>query len=241
MPVEDLIEDFVFSEAVRQFWETRDRQGAEVKERGVSDQGSRGAVTGGQQMNEFANKISALMVGAGVAAEAIFVRQRLTELPGFYRPSKQWDLIVATTGELKVAVELKAQVGPSFGNNFNNRTEEALGTALDIWTAFREKAFKTSPAPWLGYLFLLEDSPRSKAPVAVREPHFGVFPEFRDASYARRYELFCRKLVLERQYNAACFLMAEHGKAAQRRNYTEPADDLSAKRFLSQLLRHVAP
>ena len=36
---------------------------------------------------------------------------------------------------------------------------------------------------------------QSKDPVAVVEPHFKVFPEFRDASYAKRYELLCRKLV----------------------------------------------
>jgi hypothetical protein len=27
---------------------------------------------------------------------------------------------------------------PSFGNNFNNRSEEAIGSASDIWIAYRE-------------------------------------------------------------------------------------------------------
>ena len=137
-------------------------------------------------------------------------------------------------------MELKAQVGPSFGNNFNNRTEEALGSALDLRTAYRERALQTTPRPFLGFLFLLEDAPESRAPVSVREPHFHVFPEFRDASYAKRYELFCRKIVLERHYTAACFLMADRKKVARRENYTEPADDLSAGAFLAELLRHVA-
>jgi hypothetical protein len=127
---------------------------------------------------------------------------------------------------------------PSFGNNFNNRTEEALGTALDIWTAYREGAFCTSPAPWLGYLLLLEDCPESRRPVGVREPHFPVFPEFHDASYAQRYELFCRKLVRERQYNSACFITASHDSPNLPQNYQEPAEDLCAGQFLSQLLNH---
>src|SRR5207249_3503997 len=131
----------------------------------------------------------------------------------------------------------KSHVG-SFGNNFNNRTEEAMGSALDIWTAYREGAFRTSPQPWLGYLLLLEDSPKSQNPVKVDEPHFPVFPEFHGASYARRYELFCRRLVLERHYSAACFLLASPGSATLSDNYREPAEDLSATRFLSQLLRH---
>jgi len=49
------------------------------------------------------------------------------------------------------AIEFKSQVG-SFGNNYNNRTEEAIGSASDIWGAYREGAFKPSARPWLGYL-----------------------------------------------------------------------------------------
>ncbi len=78
------------------------------------------------------------------------------------------------------------------------------------------------------------------APIGVSEPYFEVFPEFRNASYAIRYELFCRRLVRERQYSAACFLLASRGRAMDQDNYTEPAADLSAGRFLSQLLRHAA-
>ena len=59
--------------------------------------------------------------------------------------------------QLIVVLEVKSQVGPSFGNNFNNRTEEAIGSALDLWTAYREGAFNKTIRPWLGYLFLLED------------------------------------------------------------------------------------
>jgi hypothetical protein len=40
--------------------------------------------------------------------------------------------------------------------------------------------------PFLGWLMLLEDCPASRTPVAVREPHFRVFDEFRNASYAMR-------------------------------------------------------
>ena len=102
---------------------------------------------------------------------------------------------------LVAAVEFKSQIGPSFGNNFNNRSEEAIGTAQDIWTAYREGAFSMPERPWLGYLMLLEDCPRSTAPVAVRQPHFPVLPEFVDASYSRRYQLVLSKLVRERLYD----------------------------------------
>src|SRR5471030_2748197 len=77
-----------------------------------------------------------------------------------YRPEKKWDLIVISNKQLVCVMEFKSQVGPSFGNNFNNRTEEAIGSATDIWAAYREGAFKPSSRPWLGYLMLLEEAPR---------------------------------------------------------------------------------
>jgi hypothetical protein len=64
---------------------------------------------------------------------------RLLTLPGYFRPTKLWDLLVIHKSELIAAIELKSQVG-SFGNNFNNRTEEAIGTAHDLWTAYRQEA-----------------------------------------------------------------------------------------------------
>jgi len=128
---------------------------------------------------------------AGIKSECIFYKTAL-ELPVFFRPTKEWDLLVVRDGRLLVALEAKSQVGPSFGNNFNNRTEEAMGSALDLWTAFREGAFNQGIQPFLGYFFMLEDCPASQRPVRVQEPHFRVFPEFVDASYAKRYELFCR-------------------------------------------------
>ena len=222
---------------MKTFWQIRDRQIKDQERRGGSDQGARSAVTGGKQMDGFVRKIIELMTARGVDEGNIYTKK--THLPGFFRPVKGWDIVVVVDGVLMAAIELKSQVGLSFGNNFNNRTEEAMGTALDIWTAYREGAFCTSPAPWLGYLFLLEDCPESRSPVRTQETNFPVFKEFRGASYAKRYELFCRKLVRERQYNAACFIIADRERSNSAESYIEPADDLSADLFLSQLNRHV--
>ncbi len=140
---------------------------------------------------------------------------------------------------LIAAIEAKSQVGPSFGNNFNNRTEEAIGSALDLWTAFREKAYLESPQPFLGYFFMLEDCNASNRPVSVEEPHFKVFPEFVGASYMRRYELLCRKLVLERHYTASAFISST-SIGGIKGAYKTPTDDLSMERFAKVLIAHVA-
>lgn len=143
------IPEGVFSEAVRRFWETRDVQARRQRERGDTDRGSRSAVTGGRQMDGFIETIVQLLRQAEIPKEIIYFGRRLTHLPGYYRPSKEWDLVIATQDRLLAVLELKSQVGPSFGNNFNNRVEEALGSAVDLWTAYREGILPHPSAPWL--------------------------------------------------------------------------------------------
>jgi hypothetical protein len=230
--------DALVSEAVAHFWRIRNAQTASQAKRGKLDQGLRSAVTGGAQLDGFVSLIARIVSNAGVDDAKVFRKQSM-ELPGYFRPTKEWDIVVVVDGQLLAAVEAKSQVGPSFGNNFNNRTEEAIGSAVDLWTAFREGAYRASARPWLGYLFLLEECPRSLAPIRVKEPHFPVFPEFQGASYAKRYELLCRKLVLERHYEAAALLMAD-GSGGARGEYNEPATDLSFRQFAGSLAGHVA-
>ena len=226
------------AKAVEAYWQTRKGQADKQSSSGKKDQGARSAVTGGAQMNGFVHLVRDLVIDAGIKEHFLSYNTAL-ELPGFFRPTKEWDLLVVKNGQLVLALEAKSQVGPSFGNNFNNRTEEAIGSAVDIWTAYREGAFNTTIRPWLGYIFLLEDCRESRVPVRVKEPHFPVLPEFKDASYALRYELFCRKLVRERHYNTAAFLLSKREKGI-RGQYTEPAEDLKFEIFVRSLISHVA-
>ena len=221
------------SQAVAYFWRTRRSQVEKQKKTGTRDQGSRGAVTGGAQMDGFIRLVTGIIESAGIDKKYIYFRKSL-ELPGYFRPTKEWDLLVVKDKQLLLALEAKSQVGPSFGNNFNNRTEEAIGSALDLWTAYREGAFNKTVKPWLGYLFMLEDCTRSQSPVSVKEPHFEVFPEFKGASYAKRYEIFCRKLLRERHYNATCFITSGKDKGLKG-DFAEPAEDLKFDIFANSL------
>jgi len=188
-------------------------------------------------MDGFIDLFTEIITHSGVSEQYIF-RKKAIELPGFFRPTQEWDLLVVREDRLLVAIEAKSQVSPSFGNNFNNLTEEAMGSAIDLWTAYREGAFLAGPQPFLGYFFMLEDSDASNRPVKMQEPHFRVLPEFVGASYLRRYELFCRKLVLERHYTTAAFIVstADGGILGQ---FSTPAKDLSLKRFARILAAHL--
>lgn len=220
--------------AIKHFWNTRETQ---AQKQGISsgskDAGARSAVTGGAQMNGFINLVRDLLCESGLPEAHVYC-QKYIELPGWYRPEKKWDLLIVSDSKLVAGIEFKSQVG-SFGNNYNNRTEEAIGSAVDVWAAYREGAFKPSARPWLGYLMLLEEAPASLSPVRAREPHFKVFPEFKKASYAQRYEILLTKLVRERLYDAACFLMSNASDGPKGR-YTEPATELGFQNFVASLL-----
>lgn len=224
--------------AVRRFWATRDKQ-SRAQKRASKDRGSRGAVTGGKQMDGFIQLVRKLLIDAGVPEACIAIDSKV-ELPGWFRAEKKWDLLIVHEKELIAAVEFKSQIGPSFGNNFNNRTEEAIGSATDIWAAFREGAFRPSSRPFLGYLMLLEDCERSRTPVKVVEPHFGVFPEFRAASYRDRYAILVEKLLRERLYDGACLLCSSADDAATG-NFYEPNPELTYTKFIAPLLARVVP
>lgn len=221
--------------AVREFWRTRQRQSArQGRAGGARDMGARSAVTGGAQMSGFVRLVQALLADAGIPSESVSVR-RGVELPGWFRAEKAWDLLVVVDGRLIASVEFKSQIGPSFGNNFNNRTEEAIGSATDLLAAYREGAFAPSTRPWLGYLMLVEESAGSTRPVRVAEPHFRVFSEFRDAAYVKRYEILLTKLVRERLYDAACLLLTKRSTGVDGL-YREPVAELAFARFAELLL-----
>ena len=229
--------DQKLAKAIRLFWSTRNKQArTQGGITGKKDQGGRIAVTGGAQMNGFISLIKEILLEAGLPEATIFSKKRI-ELPGYFRPEKQWDLIIVSEGILLAGIEFKSQVGPSFGNNYNNRTEESLGNATDFWAAYREGAFRPSQRPWLGYLMLLEESPGSLRPVGVKEPHYKVFDEFRNASYSERYEILLTKLLRERLYDGACLLLSNRTEGS-RGMYKQPSMELGFQSFAGSLLAH---
>lgn len=199
------------SKAAAIYWQTRSGQAAAQKRRGVLDSGTRGQVTGGRQLDGFAKLVAEICIKAGFKKSEIFF-DRAVPVPGYYRPQKNWDIVVLRNGKLIAAIELKSQSG-SFGNNFNNRAEEVLGVSRDFWVAYRERVFGVTEAPWLGYLFLLEDSPSSSRAVALAKGPLPPSSVFSGTSYIRRYEILCERLVLERDYTATALLVSDKESA----------------------------
>jgi len=216
--------------AVLSFWDARDAAAARQAASGRTDAGRRGAVTAGNHLTGLEEIVCKEFVDAGFDPSSIR-RKTGIELPGFYRPAKKWDVVVLEAGLLVAAIEFKSQVGPSFGNNFNNRTEEAIGSAVDVWRAYEAGRFG-STRPWLGYFFILEDAPESTRPVSLPSTIFPVDPVFDGSSYRDRYLVLCQRLIRERLYDAACFLTATAGPQS---TIYEPAEELSFAAFASKI------
>lgn len=226
------------AEAVKHFWRTRvsqhEKQGIQT---GKKDAGNRAAVTGGKHADGFVNLIASIVKDAELPNIEVLVHTNVRKqrtLPGFFRPCKEWDVVVMCDNNLLAVIEIKSQVG-SFGNNFNNRVEEALGSATDFWTAYKNGVFKPTAKPWLGYLFMLEESASSLQPTRrIDLSPYPVDEKFQNLSYAQRYEMVCQRMVRELLYDSACFLTS-NSVDGRRGQFKQPNQELSIKNFAISL------
>ncbi len=184
--------DDIVGDAVGVFWASRST-GSDAQA------GSRGNVVAGKNLDGFTEVTRAVAAHCGLSEDCVFAKGRkYLTLPGYYRPHKNWDVLVIREGRLLAVLEFKSQVG-SFGNNFNNRAEEAIGNATDLWVANSEGAFSPErhlvyegppPAdprpPFLGYLMLLEECDASTRPISAESAQYPILPEFAGASYSDR-------------------------------------------------------
>ena len=213
--------------AVNAFWGVRDSQ---FRNQAKKDSGTRGAVTGGKQLDGFVELFRTVALDIGIPEEYIFTKKNV--LPGYFRPTKDWDfLILSPQNDLLACIEFKSQVG-SFGNNFNNRSEEAIGSSTDLWTAFREKAFNENAIKsWLGYFMIVEKTEKSTTPVKVSEPHYEVMEVFKGTSYLDRYGILCERLVREKLYdNTALLWTSNHTKPIQ---FGDIKPEISVETFIN--------
>jgi hypothetical protein len=225
--------------ATKAFWSNRSSAAQKQAKSGRADQGERSGVTAGKNMDGFVALIISLVKVNGLETADIHQTKGLLTLPGFFRPTKLWDLIVMHQGRLIAAIELKSHVGPSFGNNFNNRAEEAVGMGHDFWTAYRDEAFGAISRPFTGWMIMVEDGPASRRPVKDQTPHYPILPEFENASYLARYDILCRKLIQEQLYSAAALITSER-EAETTGHFGTLSPTSSLRSFIAAFAGHIA-
>lgn len=256
----------IFHQAIRHWWASKE-SARPTKAQG----GARDVNLHGKTMDGFAATIRDLIVGLGVKPEHVFAGGHLTKtpsiLPSYFRPSKNWDVIVLSdsrfhsAGEapkaeptLYAAVEFKSQ-DKSIGNNQNNRLEESIGNAQDFWTTYAHSGFaRRQPRPWLGYLFVGKYEPAADGkPVRIKQPHFLAMQPFRregnddketfdGPSYAERYKMFLKQSVGARLYDAGAFIVTDETIKFSKPNHRIPLPEFGSANFLrglkAQILSH---
>lgn len=213
------------AEAVLRLWVAREEAATRAAENGSTDVSLRAGVVSGKHLDEIAALVGKVFVDAGMPLDSVYFNKGKCILPGFYRAEKCWDIVVIYKGALVAAVEFKSMLG-SVGNNLNNRMEESIGSAADLQEAAAAGLIGDTP-PWLGYVYIIEDLDDAKKPKKVVQPHFDVDPEFVGATYEKRLELYLRRLVMKRLYDAAWLAVGNPTMGTVR----EPATDLSWAKF----------
>ncbi len=221
-----------FADAIAGFWAIKGRQQAASDRSGRGDGGTSGSVRAGKHMDPFECLIREIVTDAGITpdpppADTIYV-------PGYYRETKSWDVVLQYQGHVLAIVEAKSQ-GSSLANNFNNRVEEAIGQAADIWKSHERGLLKTGLRPWVGYLMIVEETPKTIEPKELmrgKSVPTGMAPDplFDGKSYAERYATAFKRLDQERMLDATCVAITSGPT-----DYSYPDEWMSINGFAAQL------
>lgn len=201
-------------------------------ERGTHDQGARSQTTGGKHLNPVAEVIKSDLVSFGYQEDNVYYKNGTTlVLPGWFRASKNWDLLAFDGNDLLAVLELKS-INSSFGNNANNRSEESIGSAVDAAHAIKNELipFRTVP-PALGYVLVVKICEDSIRPVASSKIIYPMDAVFSGTSYLQRLTILCRRLLSERLYQAIWIV----GVNPDSGDVVEPDSNLSYDKFLTVL------
>lgn len=189
---------------------------------------------------------------------ATVVTGRQAQVPGFFRPTKTWDLLIFDEKKLVAAIELKS-IADSIGKNSNNRNEEVLGSGVDIKEAFEENAFEGLTRLFTGYLILVEDCKETLSSVKIQMKNFrvmeefmlnpenrveeyirgdnGYFPSIDGVSYMKRFDILCHRLMQKQMYSGAAVVTSPRS-AISDGQYGDCSNETSIRSFLVSLASH---
>lgn len=193
--------------AVASYWNVRRTQAERSRDLGIVNTGARAEVTGGRHLDELQLLMIEVLIDAGIPPRMLEVKKR--PIPGYFRRDKSWDLVVTVGDRVLAIIELKSIVGDNPGQNFNNRTDEALGQAMDVWKAVERGIIDSPLRPWLGYFMLIEDNDAWNRPSAPRSSVWPADPTFDGTSAIERAAIFFDRMVRERLLDAACVVLAD--------------------------------
>lgn len=213
--------------ALLAFW--TDKAQAELRHADYRDAVARG----NGHLTRVAQALADVCRDAGATDVVSRVPKKRLTLPGYFRPTKEWDVVAWHHGRPVAAIELKSQAG-SFGNNPNNRAEEAVGNAEDLRRAVKSGLL---PPLWTGFAFIIEDcdksNSRSKNQARSELP---TDDEFAHWTYAERVRVLCERLQATKSYDATWAVATSRPPDF---NWRDLASDVTWQSFSESLRSHL--
>lgn len=189
------------------WWSAKNEAIARLAADGKSDTGAQ--ARNAKHMQSIAMFVRQMFIDAGLPEADVTVD---SIIPGYYRRSKNWDVVAMHKGHLVGVVELKSQAS-SPGNNANNRIEEAIGSAVDVKAVQELTGAFGNLGVWAAWCMTFNRGAENGYPIqltAVQKNRLR-FPltdsAFDDMTYAKQYAKAVERFIAQKVYDAGWMLI----------------------------------
>jgi len=220
-------EDARIMASIRLWIDAKETQAQKSRDSGRAQAGTRSEVTGGLHLRGI-NQLIVDEIRATGATDLELRFDRQAVLPGWYRPSKAWDLLVLQHGRPILVVEYKSMAG-SVSNNLNNRADEVLGIAEDARQAEKHGILPANLRR--AYIYVIEVTPSVRRPVSTGRPVGDPDIIFHGASYLDRVAIMCERMRESGLYHLVWVV----GVMRDPLGFAEPSAAVGWDRFVSDL------
>lgn len=189
------------------WWSAKNEAIARLAADGKSDTGAQ--ARNAKHMQSIAMFVRQMFVDAGLPEADVTVD---SIIPGYYRRSKNWDVVAMHKGHLVGVVELKSQAS-SPGNNANNRIEEAIGSAVDAKAVQELTGAFGNLGVWAAWCMTFNRDAESGNPIQLTSIQKNRLrlplndPAFDNMTYAKQYATAVERLIAQKVYDAGWMLM----------------------------------
>jgi hypothetical protein len=189
------------------WWSEKNEAIARLAADGKSDTGAQ--ARNAKHMQSIAMFVRQMFVDAGLPEADVTVD---SVIPGYYRRSKNWDVVAMHKGQLVGVVELKSQAS-SPGNNANNRIEEAIGSAVDAKAVQELTGAFGNLGVWAAWCMTFNRDAESGNPIeltAVQKNRLRLplnDSAFDNMTYAKQYATAVERFIAQKVYDAGWMLI----------------------------------
>ncbi|MFD2467842.1 PaeR7I family type II restriction endonuclease [Amycolatopsis silviterrae] len=216
------------------WWKEKNEAVARLVADGKSDTGAQ--ARNARHMQSIAMFVKQMFVDAGLDESDVSLD---CVVPGYYRRSKNWDVVAMHKGHLVGVVELKSQASSS-GNNANNRIEEAIGSAVDAKAVQELTGVFGNLGVWAAWCMTFNRDAESGKPIRLRvvQKSRSRFPlndsAFENMTYASQYATAIERLISQRVYDAG-WMLTTWVRADGTIGHDEPIPTATAETLATQI------